>query len=257
MANEVMCPYCGEMISEKATVCRHCGRMLTGSVSYHADGTGAWYGDAPDGHTGAEAERLRRRSRGVLWLVIALCALLAAAFIGIFAYLAFDLAHEVVNNQDSDIDSIIQSITESETALDDAGTAEDINSIPDVLAGALPDQMTLITDYMAAFEENDHPAAAKLFHPAILEAYENDADAMLADLDEHFSEYGTELADWKTVDSEFVDAEGLEQLNEALPVGIESAVVQLLELTPSSEGSIVVYLLLIQTADGWNLYYSY
>ena len=43
MANEVMCPYCGEMISEKATVCRHCGRMLTGSVNYDADGTGVWF----------------------------------------------------------------------------------------------------------------------------------------------------------------------------------------------------------------------
>ena len=32
MANEVMCPYCGAMISEKATVCRHCGRILSGSV---------------------------------------------------------------------------------------------------------------------------------------------------------------------------------------------------------------------------------
>ena len=63
MANEVMCPYCGAMISEKATVCRHCGRILTGSVKYDADGTGVWYGDAPDGHTGEEAERLRRRSR--------------------------------------------------------------------------------------------------------------------------------------------------------------------------------------------------
>ena len=45
MANEVMCPYCGEMISEKATVCRHCGRLLTGSMKYDADGTGVWYND--------------------------------------------------------------------------------------------------------------------------------------------------------------------------------------------------------------------
>ena len=257
MANEVMCPYCGEMISEKATVCRHCGRMLSGSVSYHADGTGAWYGDAPDGHTGAEAERLRRRSRGVLWLVIALCALLAAAFIGIFAYLAFDLAHEVVNNQDSDIDSIIQSITESETALDDAGTAEDINSIPDVLAGALPDQMTLVMDYVSALEQNDHDAAAGLFHPAILETYDGDADALLTDLDAHFSAYGTELSGWKTVDSEAVDAAGVQELNDALPVGIENAEVHLIELELRQGGTVDVYLLLVQTADGWNLYYSY
>ena len=80
---------------------------------------------------------------------------------------------------------------------------------------------------------------------------------MLADLDEHFSEYGTAIGGWKTVDNEFVDAEGLEQLNEALPVGIESAAVQLLELTPASGGSIVIYLLLVQTAEGWSLYYSY
>ena len=77
------------------------------------------------------------------------------------------------------------------------------------------DDFALITDYMTAFEQNDHAAAAKLFHPAILEAYENDADTMLADLDEHFSEYGTAIGGWKTVDNEFVDAEGLEQLNRA------------------------------------------
>ena len=255
MANEVMCPYCGEMISERATVCRHCGRLLTGSASYRADGTGDWYGSAPDGHTGEEAQRLRRRSRGILWAVIALCVLLVVGFIGVFTYLAFDLAQETVATHDGNIDSIIADITESDPT--DPTGMDDINTIPDVVDGLLSDQMTLITDYMTAFEQNDHAAAAKLFHPAILAAYDGDADAMLADLDEHFSEYGTAIGGWKTVDNEFVDAEGLEQLNEALPVGIESAAVQLLQLTPASGGSIVVYLLLIQTADGWSLYYSY
>lgn len=260
MANEVMCPYCGEMISEKATVCRHCGRMLTGSVRYDADGTGAWYGDAPDGHTGEEAQRLRRRSRTTLWLVIALCVLLVVGFIGVITYLAVDLAHEAVDNQTGDVDSIIAEITESDPTesdpTDPTGT-DDIDTLPGVVDDLLSDQMTLVTDYMTAFEQNDHAAAAKLFHPAILAAYDGDADAMLADLDEHFSEYGTALAGWNTVDNEFVDAEGLEQLNEALPVGIESAAVQLLQLTPASGGSIVVYLLLVQTAEGWSLYYSY
>ena len=144
MAIEVMCPYCGEMISEKATVCRHCGRMLTGSVKYDADGTGAWYGDTPDVHTGEEAQRLRRRSRGVLWLVIALCALLVVGFIGIFTYLAFDLAREVADHQDSDIDSIIHSITDSDPT--DPDVPDDIDTIPDLLEGVLPDQMTLVMD---------------------------------------------------------------------------------------------------------------
>ena len=252
MANEVMCPYCGAMISEKATVCRHCGRILTGSVKYDADGTGVWYGDAPDGHTGEEAERLRRRSRGILWAVIALGTLLMIGFIALFAYFIADFAQTAVENS-NDVDSIIAEITES----DPIEGSQDIDTLPGVVNEMLSAQMTLITDYMTAFEKNDHAAAAKLFHPAILAAYDGDADTMLADLDEHFSEYGTELAGWKTVDSEFVDAEGLAELNEALPVGIESAVVQLLELTPASEGSIVVYLLLVQTAEGWSLYYSY
>ena len=234
MANEVMCPYCGEMISEKATVCRHCGRLLTGSVKYDADGTGAWYGDAPDGHTGEEAARMRRRSRGILWLVIALCTLLVIGLIALFTFLAFDLTKNIAEHQDQDIDTL-----------------------PGIVNEMLSDQMTLITEYMTAFEKNDHPAAARLFHPAILEAYENDADAMLTDLDEHFSEYGTELSGWKTVDSEAVDAESVAELNQALPVGIENAEVHLLELTPASGGAIDVYLLIVQTADGWSLYYSY
>ena len=256
MANEVMCPYCGEMISEKATVCRHCGRMLTGSASYDADGTGDWYGAAPDVHTGEEAQRMRRRSRGVLWLVIALCALLVVGFIGIFTYLAFDLAREVADYQDSDIDSIIHSITDSDPT--DPDVLDDIDTIPDLpVEGVLPDQMTLIMDYMTALEQNDPAAAAKLFHPAILEMYDGNAEEMLSDLDEHFSAYGTELSGWKTVDSEAVDAAGVQELNDALPVGIENAEVHLIELELRQGGTVDVYLLLVQTADGWNLYYSY
>ena len=255
MANEVMCPYCGEMISEKATVCRHCGRLLTGSVKYDADGTGAWYGDAPDGHTGEEAARMRRRSRGILWLVIALCTLLVIGLIALFTFLAFDLTKNIAEHQDQDIDSIISEITDTDPT--EIAGSEDIDTLPGIVNEMLSDQMTLITEYMTAFEKNDHPAAARLFHPAILEAYENDADAMLTDLDEHFSEYGTELSGWKTVDSEAVDAESVAELNQALPVGIENAEVHLLELTPASGGAIDVYLLIVQTADGWSLYYSY
>ena len=255
MANEVMCPYCGEMISEKATVCRHCGRMLTGSVNYDADGTGVWYGDAPDGHTGEEAQRMRRRSRGVLWLVIALCVLLVAAFIGIFTYLAFDLTREVVGHQDSDIDSIIADITESNPT--DPDDLDDIDEIPELLDGVLPDQMTLVMDYVSALEQNDPAAAAKLFHPAILEMYDGNAEEMLSDLDEHFSAYGTELSGWKTVETETVDAESLEELNASLPVGIEAGEMYLLELTPRSGGAVDVFLLLVQTEGAWSLYYSY
>ena len=256
MANEVMCPYCGAMISEKATVCRHCGRILSGSVKYDADGTGVWYGDAPDGHTGEEAQRMRRRSRGVLWLVIALCALLVVGFIGIFTYLAFDLAREVADHQDSDIDSIIHSITDSDPT--DPDVLDDIDTIPDLpVEGELPDQMTLVMDYVSALEQNDPAAAAKLFHPAILEMYDGDAEAMLSDLDEHFSAYGTELSGWKTVETETVDAESLEELNASLPVGIEAGEMYLLELTPTSGGVVDVYLLLVQTEGAWSLYYSY
>ena len=255
MANEVMCPYCGEMISEKATVCRHCGRMLTGSASYDADGTGDWYGDTLDVHTGEEAQRMRRRSRGVLWLVIALCALLVVGFIGIFTYLAFDLAREVAGHQDSDIDSIIHSITDSDPT--DPTELDDIDTIPDLLEGVLPDQMTLVMDYVSALEQNDPAAAAKLFHPAILEMYDGDAEAMLSDLDEHFSAYGTELSGWKTVETETEDSESLEELNASLPVGIEAGEMYLLELTPTSGGVVDVYLLLVQTEGAWSLYYSY
>ena len=254
MANEVMCPYCGAMISEKATVCRHCGRLLTGSVKYDADGAGVWYGDAPDGHTGEEAQRLRRRSRGILWAVIALGTLLMIGFIALFAYFIADFAQTAVEHS-NDVDSIISVITD--TAPTEIAGSEDIDTLPGVVDEMLSDQMTLITDYMTAFEKNDHPAAAKLFHPAILQAYENDADTMLADLDEHFSEYGTELSGWNTIDSEAVDAEGIAELNEALPIGIETAEVHLIELTPVSGGAIDVYLLLVQTAEGWSLYYSY
>ena len=208
MANEVMCPYCGAMISEKATVCRHCGRILTGSVKYDADGAGVWYGDAPDGHTGEEAQRMRRKSRGVLWLVIALCTLLVIGFIALFSYLAFDLVHNIADSQ-------------------------------------------------VALQKNDREAAAKLFHPAILEAYDNDAEAMLYDLDEHLSLYGGKIKGWSTVDSGAVDQDDLDDLNESLPVGIENAEVHLIELEPEQGDAIEVYLLMVQTAEGWSLYYSY
>ena len=265
MANEVMCPYCGAMISDQATVCRHCGRMLTGSVKYGADGSGVWYGDAPDGHTGEEAERLRRRSRGILWLVIALCTLLVVAFIGIFTYLAFDLARGASDQDRQDVDELIHSITEEgtlpESVLPDdviqQSGEEDIGAVPDLVEGAVSDQYNLVIDYVEALQANDHAAAAQLFHPAILEAYALDADAMLTDLDAHFAQYGTALSGWKTADSEPVDADGLAQLDEALPVGIDQAEVHLLTLTPASGEEIEVFLLLVHTAEGWSLYYSY
>lgn len=87
--------------------------------------------------------------------------------------------------------------------------------------------------------------------------YDGDAEAMLSDLDEHFSAYGTELSGWKTVETETVDAESLEELNASLPVGIEAGEMYLLELTPTSGGVVDVYLLLVQTEGAWSLYYSY
>ena len=253
MANEVMCPYCGAMISEKATVCRHCGRILTGSVKYDADGTGVWYGDALDGHTGEEAQRMRRKSRGVLWLVIALCTLLVIGFIALFSYLAFDLVHNIADSQDEDIDSIISEITST----DPTEGADDINTLPDLPGGVISDQISLLNKYVEALQKNDREAAAKLFHPAILEAYDNDAEAMLYDLDEHLSLYGGKIKGWSTVDSGAVDQDDLDDLNESLPVGIENAEVHLIELEPEQGDAIEVYLLMVQTAEGWSLYYSY
>ena len=253
MANEVMCPYCGAMISEKATVCRHCGRILTGSVKYDADGTGVWYGDAPDGHTGEEAQRMRRKSRGVLWLVIALCTLLVIGFIALFSYLAFDLVHNIADSQVEDVDSIISEITST----DPTEGADDINTLPDLPGVELSDQISLLNKYVEALQKNDREAAAKLFHPAILEAYDNDADAMLYDLDQHLSLYGGKISGWSTVDSGAVDQDDLDDLNESLPVGIENAEVHLIELEPEQGDAIEVYLLMVQTAEGWSLYYSY
>ena len=253
MANEVMCPYCGAMISEKATVCRHCGRILSGSVKYDADGTGVWYGDAPDGHTGEEAQRMRRKSRGVLWLVIALCTLLVIGFIGLFAYFAFDFVSSISDSQVEDVDAIINEITST----DPTEGADDIDTLPDLPAGVLSDQISLLDKYVEALQKNDREAAAKLFHPAILEAYDNDADAMLYDLDQHLSLYGGKISGWSTVDSGAVDQDDLNDLNESLPVGIENAEVHLIELQPEQGDAIEIFLLMVQTADGWNLYYSY
>ena len=253
MANEVMCPYCGAMISEKATVCRHCGRILTGSVKYDADGTGVWYGDAPDGHTGEEAARMRRKSRGVLWLIIALCTLLVIGFIGLFAYFAFDFVSSISDSQVEDVDTIINEIT----GTDPTEGADDINTLPDLPGGVLSDQISLLDKYVEALQKNDREAAAKLFHPAILEAYDNDAEAMLYDLDQHLSLYGGKIKGWSTVDSGAVDQDDLNDLNESLPVGIENAEVHLIELQPEQGDAIEIFLLMVQTAEGWSLYYSY
>ena len=252
MVNEVMCPYCGEMISDKATVCRHCGRILSGSVKYDADGTGVWHGDAPDGYTGEEARRMRRKSRGVLWLIISLCALLFIGFIALFCFFAVNLATDMIEN-DSDVDSIISEIT----GTDPTEGADDIGTLPDLPGGVVSDQMNLIIDYVEALEKNDLDAMARVFHPAILESYDGDAKAMVSDLDEHYPQYGMKLSGWKTVDSEAVAADDVAELNEALPVGIENAEVHLIELTGESGSVIDVYLLLVQTAEGWRLYYSY
>ena len=265
MANEVMCPYCGEMISEKATVCRHCGRMLTGSIGYNPDGTGAWYGDTPDEHTGEGAERLRRRSRRTLWLVIGLCALLFAGMIAAFGLLAVDLAQDLNDSDIEDVDQLIESITGSgmlpESVLPDGVTQEagddDIAALPDLPGGVLTDQLNLVIDYVEALQKNDRDAAAALFHPAILEAYENDRDAMLTDMDEHLSEYGTKLSGWKLADSAEVEQDGIDEMNAVLPVSVSGAEAYLVELTPESGDVIEIYLLLVQTADGWSLYYSY
>ena len=253
MANEVMCPYCGAMISEKATVCRHCGRILSGSVKYDADGTGVWYGDAPDGHTGEEAARMRRKSRGVLWLVIALCTLLVIGFIGLFAYFAFDFVSSISDSQVEDVDAIIHEITST----DPTEGADDINTLPDLPGGVFSDQISLLNKYVEALQKNDREAAAKLFHPAILEAYDNDAEAMLYDLDEHLSLYGGKIKGWSTVDSGTVDQDDLNDLNESLPVNIQNAEVHLIALEPEQGDAIEVYLLMVQTAEGWSLYYSY
>ena len=108
-----------------------------------------------------------------------------------------------------------------------------------------------------ALEKNDREAMAKIFHPAIVEAYDGDIDAVISDLDEHETQYGMKLSGWETIDSEAVDADGVAELNEALPIGIENAEVHLIELTGESGSVVDVYLLLVQTAEGWSLYYSY
>ena len=254
MANEVMCPYCGEMISDKATVCRHCGRILSGSVKYDADGTGAWYGDAPDGYTGEEAQRMRRRSHTAFWLVIALCTLLFVGFIALFAIFAVRFAQTAVENPD-EIESFIAEITNTDPT-EIAGSG-DIGTLPDLPGGVVSDQMNLIIDYVEALEKNDLDAMAAVFHPAILESYDSDVKAMVSDLDEHYPQYGMKLSGWTTVDSEAVGADDVAELNDALPVGIENAEVHLIELTGESGSVIEVYLLLVQTAEGWSLYYSY
>ena len=143
------------------------------------------------------------------------------------------------------------------TSTDPTEGADDINTLPDLPGGVLSDQTSLLNKYVEALQKNDREAAAKLFHPAILEAYDNDADAMLYDLDQHLSLYGGKISGWSTVDSGAVDQDDLNDLNESLPVGIENAEVHLIELQPEQGDAIEIFLLMVQTAEGWSLYYSY
>ena len=152
-----------------------------------------------------------------------------------------------------DVDSIINEITST----DPTEGADDINTLPDLPGGVLSDQIDLLNKYVEALQKNDREAAAKLFHPAILEAYDNDAEAMLYDLDQHLSLYGGKIKGWSTVDSGAVDQDDLNELNESLPVDIQNAEVHLIELEPEQGDAIEIFLLMVQTAEGWSLYYSY
>ena len=234
-ARDIMCPYCGEMVSEKAAVCRHCGRMLTSER------------DTTE-RTGEAAARMRRKTHGTVWLIAILVTVL---FIGIAAAFAVLMIRELPT--ETELDPWVN---------DPVAAAEELEDNMEAGMPATPEEEpefeAFAEKYAAALEQGDQAVAA-LFPQAILDAYDGDTDAMLADLDENRANYGSAVREWSLFATTPVSPDDVAELEDALGTDIDRAQAAEVLITPEDtpDDMIDTILLMVQIDGAWYLYYAY
>lgn len=234
-ASDIMCPYCGEMIPEKAAVCRHCGRMLTPER------------DTTE-RTGEAAARMRRKSHGTVWLIAILVTVLLVGIVAAFAVL---MIRELPSGTELDpwVNNPVSAAEELEENIQ-TGLPATPDEEPEIAAFA--------EKYVSAFEQGSDAVAA-LFPQAILDAYDGDVDAMIADLDVNNARYGTAVRESVVYATAPVEPDEAAELEDALGVEIARALAAGVLITPeeSPDEPIDTLLLLVQIDGEWYLYYAY
>ena len=234
-ATDIMCPYCGEMIPEKAAVCRYCGRMLTGER------------DTTE-RTGEAAAKMRRRSHGLVWLI----AILVAVFlIGIVAAFTVLMIRELPPETEL-----------GPWADNPVSAAEELEENIRTGLPATPDEEAEIEafaeKYVSAFQQGD-AAVAALFPQAILDVYDGDPNAVIADLDENRDHYGAAVREWSLLTTAPVGPDDVAELEDALGIDIDRVVAAEVLITPDAapDDPIDTALLLVKIGGAWYLYYAY
>lgn len=234
-ATDIMCPYCGEMIPEKAAVCRYCGRMLTGER------------DTTE-RTGEAAAKMRRRSHGLVWLI----AILVAVFlIGIVAAFTVLMIRELPPETEL-----------GPWADNPVSAAEELEENIRTGLPATPDEESEIEafaeKYVSAFQQGD-AAVAALFPQAILDVYDGDPNAVIAELDENRDHYGAAVREWSLLTTAPVGPDDVAELEDALGIDIDRAVAAEVLITPDAapDDPIDTALLLVKIGGAWYLYYAY
>lgn len=257
---EKRCPRCGGALADGAVVCRHCGSVLTGEG-----------GSAEPGFFGQEAVKLRRRRGTLFWLLMVLGIVCFIGLGALMGYLVYQGVSELADDpdalsyleqftgEDADIDAGIDALIDGSlqgnaddvlnNAVDDA--AEVLDSLDDVHLEALG------MAYVSCFSGNDRDAMAALFHPAALEAYEGDANAMIEDLDEQAYLYGTTLINPEFGGAIEVEANDVKELSDALGVSVERAMVMEYSAQSDAGEEVIMDLLCVRVDGQWYLYYAY
>lgn len=244
-----MCPYCGEMINERASVCKYCGRMLRCDCDVHDSGNDGWRpAPSEDRRTGQSAQRARRRNRGKLWGVVIGLILLVMCVIAAISALIFGFVRENIN--ESDFDDFWSDLIED----------GDIDAPDEYFSGSteLEAPIANLADrYTGALTTDDHEAMAELFVPEIRTYYENETDEMLTDLDEWFDYYGKAVDRMMPTGQDDLPTEDFSDAEEALGVTFDRAVdAQILLLFEDGE-ELYVDLVAVETDGSWYLYSTF
>ena len=277
--NEAMCPYCGEMINERATVCRYCGRTIRCGCDVHDSGTDGWRPvrseDSRPGRSAApntghsrpvtSHERSRpapssapRRRNGsgcgiALAVIVIFIAILAAAFALLLGY---------ARDHSDRFDEIISYLTDENGAgdadvpdgFDGLDDLDDSNSFSDELEAPIAN---IAGRYVGALTTDDREAMAELFIPEIRGYYDGETDQMLEDLDEWFENYGDEVDRMIPLGQNELSTDDLDEAAEALGVTFDRVVDAQIELLLKDGEEIDVDLILVEMDGSWYLYSTF
>ncbi len=275
--NEAMCPYCGEMINERATVCRYCGRTIRCGCDVHEGGEDGWRpARREDRHTRPSTGRSARPSTGqsarpttgqsarpsarpiagqgkgkspgclIVVIMILLCFIVAVSAL-LFGF---------VRSRSGDLEEIWSVLTEGGD-FDGFGIFDDSDA-PDDPVISLSDMEAPVASiaerYVDALTSDDRNAMAELFLPEIRSLYDGETEEMLAVLDSGFDRYGEQVDRIIPLGQEELSSEDFADSAEALDVTLDRVVDARLELLFENGEDQYIDLIVVETDGSWYLY---